>query len=230
MITWNQWGFQDGASPVMEEIIFFHDFTLIILRIILRGVGVILLGSLGNKRLQSGLLSGHLLEAVWTFFPALILLQIVVPSLLLLYALEESHGRALSLKAAGHQWYWTYEYSDFWLNDKSLELEAYIKPTARPHSLRLLEVDNRVVLPIGTQTRTLVTSADVLHAWAVPALGVKADACPGRLNQVHFLANRPGVFYGQCSEICGANHRFIPIGVEVVNTPAFLRWVRANLE
>jgi len=98
-----------------------------------------------------------------------------------------------------------------------------MKPTARPHSLRLLEVDNRVVLPMRTQTRALVTSADVLHAWAVPALGVKADACPGRLNQVHFLANRPGVFYGQCSEICGANHRFIPIGVEVVNTPAFLR-------
>jgi len=228
MITWKQLRFQDAVSPLIEEFIYFHDFTLLILSVILIAVGVIMIGALININLQIGLLASHSLERIWTFFPGLILLQIAVPSLILLYRLDEGQKSSLTIKAVGHQWYWSYEYTDFY-KDSSLELESYMNP-APGNNLRLLDVDNRTVLPYLTQVRVLATRTDVLHAWTVPSLGVKADACPGRLNQMHFTSLRPGVFYGQCSEICGANHRFIPIRLEMVNSSAFLNWLSSNLE
>lgn len=219
MITWAQCGLQDAASPVIEEFIFFHDFTIVVLTGILRAVGLVLAGSLSNGVVDKGLLEGQHVEAVWTLVPGLILVQIAIPSLLLLYTLDEAAHRALTLKVIGHQWYWSYEYSDFWSGEHRLRFDSYI---CKETKARLLDVDNRTVLPHGVHTRGLVTRADVLHAWALPSLGVKVDACPGRLNQLQFLSHRPGVYFGQCSEICGANHRFMPIRLEFVRGPAFL--------
>lgn len=148
------------------------------------------------------LLEGQTIEIIWTVVPAIILIFIALPSLRLLYMLDEVNRPRVTLKTIGHQWYWRYEYSDF----LEVEFDSYIVPTAdlETNGFRLLDVDNRTVLPINTQIRILINAADVIHSWTIPALGVKADAIPGRLNQTRFLINRPGLFYGQCSEICVA--------------------------
>lgn len=226
MRDWGQWSLQDANSPIMEEFIFFHDFTLVILGGILGLVVHALAISLNRKEIHKGLLEGQTVERIWTVIPALVLVQVAIPSLLLLYTLDEALSSALTIKAVGHQWYWRYEYSDFWREKNALEFDRYISP--RNRGARLLETDNHAVVPMASHVRVLISSADVLHAWTVPSLGVKADACPGRLNQVRFRANRPGLFYGQCSEICGANHRFMPIVVESVPGPTFLSWLVAE--
>jgi len=170
-----------------------------------------------------------MIECIWTIIPAAILIQIAIPSLLLLYILDESIDSSISIKVIGHQWYWRYEYTDFWsiLDNYQLEFDTYIVPSNELDSsiFRLLDVDNRTVIPYNIHTRVIISSADVLHAWTVPSLGVKADAVPGRLNQVKFIAQRPGLFFGQCSEICGANHRFMPIIMEAINPTVFLNWI-----
>lgn len=180
------------------------------------------------------LLESHIVEWVWTVVPAIILAQIAMPSLLLLYMLDESIDSSLRIKVVGHQWYWSYEYTDFWstLNRGQLEFDSYITPRSEIRSdiFRLLDVDNRTVVPYNVHVRALISSADVLHAWTVPTLGVKADAVPGRLNQLKFVAQRPGLFFGQCSEICGANHSFIPIVAEAVEAGAFLNWISCSQE
>lgn len=184
---------------------------------------------INNSLINKNLLEIQIVESIWTIIPAVILIQIALPSLLLLYILDESIDRSLSIKAVGHQWYWSYEYSDFWFTGPNtfLEFDAYIIPTRElPNNFfRLLDVDNHTVVPLKTHIRMLISSADVLHAWTVPSLGVKADAVPGRINQVKFISQRPGVFFGQCSEICGANHRFIPIALESVSSNAFISWI-----
>ena len=157
-----------------------------------------------------------------------------MPSLLLLYILDESIDSSLTLKVLGHQWYWSYEYTDFWSFSERIQVEfdTYIVPVRELEFqiFRLLDVDNRTVIPFNVHIRILISSADVLHAWTVPSIGVKTDAVPGRLNQVKFISQRPGLFFGQCSEICGANHRFIPISLEVVKPDIFLNWVLAIQE
>lgn len=182
-----------------------------------------------NTFINKTLLERQIIECVWTIVPAVILIQIAIPSLLLLYILDESIDASLTIKALGHQWYWRYEYTDFWRagSASAVEFDSYIVPEGdiEAQIFRLLDVDNRAVVPFNTHVRVLISSADVLHAWTVPSLGVKADAVPGRLNQVKFIAQRPGIYFGQCSEICGANHRFIPIVIEAVNTNDFLTWV-----
>ena len=229
VINWGQFGLQDANSPIIEELVFFHDFVNIILLFILVFVGLIIVTMVIRGHINRFLLESHIIEWVWTVVPAIILVQIAMPSLLLLYILDESVDSSLSVKVVGHQWYWSYEYADFWaVADKGqLEFDAYIVPVNEIESdiFRLLDVDNRTVVPYGVHVRALISSADVLHAWTVPSLGVKADAIPGRLNQVKFVAQRPGLFYGQCSEICGANHRFMPIVVETVGALDFLNWV-----
>lgn len=223
MATWSNLGLQDRASPVIEQLTFFHDHTLIILTIITILVGYVIISLGFNKFTNRYLLSGQLIEIVWTILPAIILVFIAIPSLRLLYLIDEIYNPSITLKSIGHQWYWSYEYSDF----KNLEFDSYIIPTTdlKLEEFRLLDVDNRIVLPLNTQIRVLVTAADVLHSWTVPALGVKIDATPGRLNQTSFLINRPGLFYGQCSEICGANHSFIPIVIESVPINYFINWI-----
>ena len=227
MISWCQWGLQDALSPVIEEFIFFHDFTLIILTFITTFVFLVICESLTNSYVCISLLEGQLIECIWTLVPAVVLIQIAIPSLILLYLLDESFRNQLTLKVTGNQWYWSYEYSDMWLNHPVLEFDSYIlnMDSLEDRRFRLLDVDNRTTLPMGLSIRVLVTSSDVLHSWALPSLGVKVDACPGRLNQLNFIRYRPGLFYGQCSEICGANHRFMPICVEFLNFQDYFFWL-----
>jgi len=223
MATWSNLGLQDRASPVIEQLTFFHDHTLIILTIITILVGYVIIRLRFNKLTNRYLLSGQLIEIVWTILPAIILVFIAIPSLRLLYLIDEIYNPSITLKTIGHQWYWSYEYSDF----NNLEFDSYIIPTndLKLEEFRLLDVDNRIILPLNTQVRILVSAADVLHSWTIPALGIKIDATPGRLNQTSFLINRPGLFYGQCSEICGANHSFIPIVLESVPINYFINWI-----
>nr|YP_010988162.1 cytochrome c oxidase subunit II [Eunaticina papilla]WOP07004.1 cytochrome c oxidase subunit 2 [Eunaticina papilla] len=223
MSLWGQWGFQDAASPLMEELIFFHDHAMMILVMIITLVGYAAISLMTNKFTCRSLVEGQEIETIWTIIPAIILIFLALPSLRLLYLLDEVGDCGLTLKSIGHQWYWSYEYSDF-LN---IEFDSYMIPTneLEKGDFRLLEVDHRVVLPTQTDIRVLVTSADVIHSWTVPSLGVKADAIPGRLNQLSFYIKYPGVFYGQCSEICGANHSFMPIVVEAIPLENFMEWV-----
>nr|YP_003848777.1 cytochrome c oxidase subunit II [Amalda northlandica]ACZ83054.1 cytochrome c oxidase subunit II [Amalda northlandica] len=222
MGLWGQLGFQDAASPLMEELIFFHDHAMMILIMIISLVGYAALFLMMNKYTCRSLVEGQEIETIWTVVPAVILVFLALPSLRLLYLLDEVGNCSLSVKTIGHQWYWSYEYSDF----SSIEFDSYMIPSneLEPGDFRLLEVDHRMVLPTQTDIRVLVTSADVIHCWAVPSLGVKVDAVPGRLNQLSFFIKYPGVFYGQCSEICGANHSFMPIVVEAVPLKNFMEW------
>lgn len=229
MSTWSQLNLQDAFSPVMEEFIYFHDFTNIILLFILTFVGSVLARIIVNKIIHKSLLEGQILECIWTLIPALILIQIALPSLVLLYTLEEyRRDKGISLKATGHQWYWSYEYPELRANSEVKRFDAYMVPEKDLEigEFRLLETDNRVNLPRQIPIRILVTRADVLHAWAIPSLGLKVDAVPGRLNQLRVEMNAVGVFYGQCSEICGANHRFMPIAVQFLNMDD---WVNSSL-
>lgn len=225
MSTWAQIGLQNRASPLIEQLIFFHDHALLILILITTLVGYFMVRLTFNKYVNRYLLDGQMIEIIWTVLPAVILIILALPSLRLLYLIDETTEPRITLKTIGHQWYWSYEYSDF----RDIEFDSYIIPTnsLEDSNFRLLEVDNRVILPYLTQIRLLVTAADVIHSWTIPSLGIKADAVPGRLNQLNILFNRPGVFYGQCSEICGANHRFMPISVEAINPQDFLTWVKS---
>lgn len=222
MATWTNLELQDGISPLIEQLIFFHDHTLMILIIITIIVGYIIVRSMFNLYVNRYLLEGQMIELIWTVLPAITLVFIALPSLKLLYLLDELNDPSITVKSIGHQWYWSYEYSDF----KILDFESYIRIYSDNNQFRLLDVDNRIVLPFLTQIRLLVSSSDVIHSWTVPSLGVKIDALPGRLNQSRFIISRPGVIYGQCSEICGANHRFIPIVIERVTIKNFLNWLK----
>lgn len=223
MATWNNISTQDRSSPLIEQLIFFHDHTLIILVIITTLVVCLITRLFFNKFNHRYLLEGQTIEVIWTILPAVTLIFIALPSLRLLYILDEINNPLISIKTIGHQWYWSYEYSDF----KNVEFDSYIIPTTelKSFNFRLLDVDNRIALPFNSQVRIIVTAADVLHSWTIPSLGIKIDATPGRLNQTRFLANRPGLIYGQCSEICGANHRFIPIVIERISTNRFIKWI-----
>nr|QQV73463.1 cytochrome c oxidase subunit 2 [Anthomyza sp. DY-2021] len=223
MSTWSNLNLQNSASPLMEQLTFFHDHTLLILIMITTLVSYMMIMLFFNSYVNRLLLHGQTIEMIWTILPAIVLLFIAFPSLRLLYLLDEIYEPSITLKSIGHQWYWSYEYSDF----TNIEFDSYMVPTNElsPENFRLLEVDNRVVLPMNSQVRILVTAADVIHSWTVPALGVKVDGTPGRLNQTNFLINRPGLFYGQCSEICGANHSFMPIVIESVPINYFIKWI-----
>nr|AAL28047.1 cytochrome oxidase subunit II [Terrisswalkerius moritzi] len=222
MPHWGQISFQDAASSVMMQLISFHDHTLIILTLVLTMVGYALIALMFNNSINRYILEAQTIETVWTILPALILLTLALPSLRILYLTDEVSNPVMTVKTVGHQWYWSYEYTDF----INIEMDSYM---IQPLDLslgdyRLLEVDNRIVVPMQLETRMLITAADVLHSWTVPSLGVKVDAVPGRLNQIGFTTSHPGVFYGQCSEICGANHSFMPIAVEVVDNKSFMKW------
>jgi len=227
-MTWGQLIFQDAASPIILQLISFHDHTLIILTLVISVVSYAILTIILNKFTNRYLLEAQYIETVWTILPAIILLFLAIPSLRLLYLTDEVSNPSLTLKAIGHQWYWRYEYTDF----KDVEFDSYIIQTEDlvQGAYRLLEVDNRVTLPINTDIRILVTAADVIHSWTVPALGIKVDAIPGRLNQLSVSINIPGIYYGQCSEICGANHSFIPICVEAINLKSFTKWLSTFLK
>ena len=206
--------FQDSSSPLIEQLIFFHDWVIVFVRSIAVGVVWYLLLFLNAKPSHRSLVESQGVEFAWTTLPCLVLVAIALPSLRLLYIIDDVGSPNLTVKTVGHQWYWSYEYSDIF----DSEIDAYIKPS--PY--RLQDCDHRLLLPARSPIRVLVTAADVLHSWAVPMIGIKADAVPGRLNQLSFYRDRVGVFFGQCREICGSNHRFIPIVTEVVPTECFI--------
>nr|AAD56490.1 cytochrome oxidase II [Chrysococcyx lucidus] len=221
MANHSQFGFQDASSPIMEELVEFHDHALMVALAICILV-LYLLALMLMEKLSSNTVDAQEIELIWTILPAIVLILLALPSLQILYMMDEIDEPDLTLKAIGHQWYWSYEYTDF----KDLTFDSYMIPTTEllPGHFRLLEVDHRVVIPMESHVRIIVTASDVLHSWAVPALGVKTDAIPGRLNQTSFITTRPGIFYGQCSEICGANHSYMPIVVESTPLTYFENW------
>nr|ASY98485.1 cytochrome c oxidase subunit II [Idolomantis diabolica] len=223
MTTYTSFGLQDSASPLMEQLMYFHDHSMFIIIMIISMVGYLILTLMSNKYIDRHIMDGQYLEIIWTLMPAMILIFIALPSLRILYLLDENSEPILTLKTIGHQWYWTYEYCDF----LDIEFDSYMIPQNELNlfNIRLLEVDNRLTLPINAMTRMLITSEDVIHSWTIPSVGVKADATPGRLNQATFWFSRPGVFYGQCSEICGTNHSFMPIVIESTSSIDFLNWI-----
>nr|YP_009106918.1 cytochrome c oxidase subunit II [Hamadryas epinome]AIT96658.1 cytochrome c oxidase subunit II [Hamadryas epinome] len=222
MATWSNLNFQNSASPLMEQIIFFHDHTLIILIMITILVSYLMLSLFFNSYINRFLLEEQMIELIWTILPAITLIFIALPSLRLLYLLDEINNPLITIKSIGHQWYWSYEYSDFY----NIEFDSYmINSNENISNFRLLDVDNRIILPMNNQIRMLVTATDVIHSWTIPSLGVKIDANPGRLNQTSFYINRPGIFFGQCSEICGANHSFMPIVLESISINNFIKWI-----
>jgi len=239
MTNW-QIGMQDPATPMMEGIINFHNHIMLFII----GIGIfvfwllarcVILFSHNNNKIVDNFTHCTSLEIIWTILPAIILMTIAIPSFGLLYSIEELLDPSITIKVIGHQWYWNYEYSDYnYLTEtgEDLTFDSYMLPTdsLKTGYHRLLEVDNRLVLPYNVHIRVLITAADVLHSWAVPAFGIKSDACPGRLNQVGLFIKRPGIFYGQCSEICGTNHGFMPICVESVTNKDYLLWLKTKLE
>ena len=212
----------------MEELLHFHDHTLIVILMISTLVLYIIITIAIAKLTDILVLDSQEIEIIWTILPAIVLTFIALPSLRILYLIDEVSDPHLTIKATGHQWYWSYEYSDY----ENLEFDSYMIPTQdlTPGQFRLLEADHRMVIPVESPIRALVSAEDVLHSWAVPALGIKVDAIPGRLNQTTFMASHPGVFFGQCSEICGANHSFIPIAIEAVPLPHFENWTSLIIE
>lgn len=221
MPVWGSLYFQNAVSPVIECLIFFHDYTILVMIVIIVLVGYILIYSCKNIIYNLGLFEGQELELIWTILPAIFLVFIAFPSLRLLYLIEESESYDITIKLLGRQWYWSYEYRDFDLKI----FDSYIRRFNRS-IFRLLDVDNCLVVPCNTNIRIIVTGGDVIHSWTIPSLGVKADAIPGRLNQLSLNFNRIGLFFGECSEICGANHRFIPIIIIVIPRNEFLNiWI-----
>jgi len=228
-----QVGFQDPATPIMEGIINLHHDLMFFICVISVFVSWMLARTIWHFQIEnniqpSSLTHGTLIEIIWTITPAIILLIIAIPSFSLLYALDEIVSPTITIKTIGHQWYWSYEYSDYTNeNNEFLNFDSYMisEEDLEIGQFRLLEVDNKMVVPVNTHIRIIVSAADVLHSWAIPALGIKCDAVPGRLNQASLFIKREGVYYGQCSEICGINHGFMPIVVEAVKLPDYISWI-----
>ena len=227
------WGlyFQDSASPQMEALVELHDNIMFYLVIILFAVGWILTSIIVKFIYTKSPIShkyvshGTLVELIWTITPGLILIFIAFTSFKLLYLMDEVSDINMTLYIEGHQWYWSYQYPDFLDNDgEFIEYDSYLVPESdlEDGALRMLDVDERVIIPEITHVRFIITSGDVIHSYACPALGIKADAYPGRLNQASALINREGTFYGQCSEICGILHSSMPIAIESVSLEKFL--------
>nr|YP_010274420.1 cytochrome c oxidase subunit II [Pochazia confusa]UJT96864.1 cytochrome c oxidase subunit II [Pochazia confusa] len=224
MPTWMKLNLPNSVSPIMEQLIFFNDYTMITIISITSIVMFMMFTITKNKLSNRVLLENQLTESLWTIMPAVSLIFIAIPSLKILYIMEEIINPSITIKAMGHQWYWSYEYSD----KKKTDFESYMVNDMEQTKFRLLEVDNRVKLPFLTQTRMIISSSDVIHSWTVPAIGMKMDAVPGRLNQISFTLKKPGLFFGQCSEICGTNHSFMPITLESINMKMFTKWKMNN--
>ena len=230
-ITNWQLGFRDPASPVMEKVNDLHNFVLIMMTIITIFVLFLLfyvsfrfrrsVNPIPSKR------SHHaVLEVLWTAIPVVILVFMAIPSFKLVYQQDVTPDFDMTIKVIGHQWYWQYEYPD----QDNLSFESYMiqDDDLKPGQPRLISVDNRLVLPTNKVIQVLVTGADVLHSFAMPSLGVKKDAIPGRLNETWMRIDRPGVYRGQCSEICGTGHGYMPIVIEAVTEDQFASWIKES--
>ena len=237
-----QIGLQDAASPVMAEMAAFHNMLLVIITAItvfVLGLMVYVMVRFRASRNPTPSRTAHntVLEVLWTVIPVLILVFIAIPSFRLLYYQNRTPEADMTLKVIGHQWYWTYEYPDhggltfdaFLACRTAEECEAMGAETGVT-PVRLLDTDNRVVVPVDTTIRVLLTADDVIHSWAVPALGIKTDTVPGRLNETWMKIKGEGLYYGQCSELCGLDHGYMPIAIEAVSRPAFEEWVETARE
>lgn len=220
MATWGQYTFIDANSPVIEELLFFYDHTIMVISLVTLLIGFIVSSLFAGHYYFKFYNVSHTLEGLWTLVPIIVVGRVALPSLRLLYLLDEVRKSALSVKIIGHQWYWSYELS--FISNHSYD--SYIIKTnmSKINRFRLLEVDHRLILPTITYIKIIITAADVIHSWTVPSLGIKIDATPGRLNQVFTYINRSGLYYGQCSEICGVNHSFIPICLEIIPFKNFI--------
>lgn len=225
MALWSQLFFQDAYTPTIIELVKFHDLCLVVLFLIVSILCFFLVVIFTNKFTATVHFHANRLEVFWTVVPAIILFFLAIPSLRLLYFTDELVDPKVTLKIMGHQWYWSYEYN---LLKNQAGFDTFITPEQNLDfgDFRLLATDWRAVLPMKTSTRFIISSTDVIHAWTIPRLLVKLDAVPGRLNQASAKILFPGVFYGQCSEICGANHSFIPISLEVVDSKTFIAWIK----
>nr|QNV11571.1 cytochrome c oxidase subunit II [Haemopis sanguisuga] len=225
MPNWGQLTMQDSISPNMSFISSFHDYMILTMVMVLSVIGYVLILLMYSNFTDRYTLEAHEIETIWTIIPAVILVLMAIPSIQIMYMVDEIIEPKLTIKAIGHQWYWSYEYGDF-LN---ITYDSYMLPTdeLKMGDYRLLEVDNRLILPMLQEIRVIVTAADVIHSWTVPSLGIKMDAIPGRLNQLSMFILKPGIFYGQCSEICGINHSFMPICIESININDFIKWVKS---
>jgi cytochrome c oxidase subunit 2 len=246
-------GFQDSSTPIMEGVvdlhnhIFFyavliilfvcklfydivseHGFFMFNLRDFPEGVNDVRLikESFLINNVGSSISHNTLIEVVWTIVPTLILISIAIPSFILLYSMDEVNSPGFTIKAIGHQWYWSYEYSDHSNTDSDISFDSYMVPLEEldEGDVRLLTVDSEIVVPSNIHFRVIITATDVLHSWSVNSLGVKMDAVPGRLSQVTCFIKREGVYYGQCSELCGVNHGFMPITVRAVDLNEYINW------
>lgn len=225
---------QDPATAVMEGIINFHNFILCIIIAIGISVGIVLIETLykfnaSKNAIPAKFAHATVLEIVWTIIPALILLFIAGPSFSLLYALDENYSKSIVIKVIGHQWYWTYEIPNIVDGEKMnyASFDSYLVSNVNDllvGQFRLLEVDQRLFVPKWTHISFIITSADVIHSWAIPSFGIKLDACPGRLAHITMYFQREGAFYGQCSEICGSGHGFMPIVVRVCSKRLWSKW------
>ena len=224
-----QLSFQDPATDLMSDIISFHSY---ILMPIITGISILVLLLLlivafrfNSSRNPTASTTTHntLVEVLWTVIPVILLIVIAIPSFRLLYVSETIPKADLTIKAIGNQWYWSYEYPDY--GDIVFDANMLNDDELSDPKLRLLETDTQIVVPINKVVKLQITSNDVLHAWTIPAFGVKMDAVPGRLNETWFKANQEGVFYGQCSELCGPKHSFMPINVKVVSEKEFQEWI-----
>lgn len=232
-------GFQDAGTGMMKGVVELYNNVMYYVMIILVLVLWMLISGVMGRRTVMGTRGGgekkiwgdnsSYVEIIWTVTPALVLIMIALPSFKLLYLMDEVMDPSVTLKAVGHQWYWSYEYADY---EPAIKFDSYMKDSTdlEDGELRLLEVDNRVVLPSSSRVRVIVTSSDVLHSWAIPSLGVKADAIPGRLNQVSMILDREGIFYGQCSELCGVQHMGMPIAIEGVSEEKYIGWLSRWIE
>lgn len=223
MSFWGQLGLQEGISVIIELINYFHDYIIIILIMILRFVTYIFIYVLFRKRLDKNVVDSHVLETVWTVVPIVILCFIAFPSLYLLYLIEDVSNPSLTIKVIGHQWYWEYQFRNSWFR---FQFDSYMLHERSSLNLfHALDVDNRLILPSSVSIMFLITSADVIHSWTVPSLGIKTDALPGRLNALQTINSFSGVYYGQCSEICGSNHRYMPIVLEFIPAKEYSSYV-----
>jgi cytochrome c oxidase subunit 2 len=220
---------QPPASPIMERLTSFHDMLLWIISAIVLFVFVLLAYTCwrfaeARNPVPSRRSHHTILEVAWTAVPVLILVIIAIPSFKLLYYMDVVPETEMTIKATGHQWYWSYDYPD----NGNFTFDSYMIAAAdlQPGQLRLLETDNRLVVPVDTSIRIQTTADDVVHSWAMPQFGIKVDAIPGRLNEMWFKVEQPGTYYGQCSELCGVNHGFMPITIEAVSKEAFEAWVK----
>nr|QNT17931.1 cytochrome c oxidase subunit 2 [Pedicinus badii] len=218
---WGQLGFQDSCSPLMLHISMIHDSVMMTCLMVSMVVGYVMTFSIFSFSWNRFLSSAELLETFWVAMPAVVLFLLAVPSLQCLYLMDELFAPSLSIKILGHQWYWSYEYSD--LGHK--EFDSYLMPV-EDSVFRLLDSDSTVFVPLHSEIRAIVTSTDVLHAWTIPSMGVKMDAVPGRLNHVMLYSTKLGSMYGQCSEMCGTLHSFMPIKVCVLTKKQFLHWLK----